>query len=255
MYISTPPSSEVENFQMKIYYPPPGDRTPDPLNQKQTCYHLSQRGELLLVKLFFQNNNIAAVLREYRRIKGNGEVLFPYRGWRTWFGSSNLLEDRTLRPVFSTIATVSSIITGAIGRRPLQEQFPNRQLIRTSESCSSTPVRKKDLSVFFNLSIFAKSSSGSAIVVVKKTALRLQNYYLVTLSRPMLIVCNCRLMHTDACVSTSGEFSDTPRIPAVYKISVDSKHWWNVFLRKRKYWDFKCFPNKSIKKMSTDYFA
>ena len=24
MYISTPPSSEDENFQIKIYYPPPG---------------------------------------------------------------------------------------------------------------------------------------------------------------------------------------------------------------------------------------
>ena len=30
---------------MKIYYPA-GDRTPDLLNQTQTCYHLSQRGEL-----------------------------------------------------------------------------------------------------------------------------------------------------------------------------------------------------------------
>ena len=46
MYTSTPPSPEVENFLMKICYPA-GDRTPDLLNQKQTCYHLSQRGELL----------------------------------------------------------------------------------------------------------------------------------------------------------------------------------------------------------------
>ena len=44
MYISTLPSPEVENFQMKIYYPAV-DRTPDLLNQRQTCYHLSQRGE------------------------------------------------------------------------------------------------------------------------------------------------------------------------------------------------------------------
>ena len=44
-YISTPPSPEVENFQMKIYYLA-GDRTLDPLNQRQTCYHLSQRGKL-----------------------------------------------------------------------------------------------------------------------------------------------------------------------------------------------------------------
>ena len=42
---SPAPSPEVENFQMKIYYPT-GDRTPDPLNQRQTCYHLSQHGEL-----------------------------------------------------------------------------------------------------------------------------------------------------------------------------------------------------------------
>ena len=44
VYISTPPSPVVENIQMKIYYPA-GDRTPDLLNQRQTCYHLSQRGE------------------------------------------------------------------------------------------------------------------------------------------------------------------------------------------------------------------
>ena len=43
VYISTPPSLEIENFQMKIYYPT-GDRTPDLLNQRQTCY---QRGELI----------------------------------------------------------------------------------------------------------------------------------------------------------------------------------------------------------------
>ena len=45
--IFTLPSPEVENFQIKIYYPA-GDRTPDLLNQRQTCYHLSQCGELLL---------------------------------------------------------------------------------------------------------------------------------------------------------------------------------------------------------------
>ena len=36
-------SPEVENFQIKIYYPA-RDWTPDLLNQRQTCYHLSQRG-------------------------------------------------------------------------------------------------------------------------------------------------------------------------------------------------------------------
>ena len=45
MYITTSPSPEVENFQMKIYYPAK-DRTLDLLNQRQTCYHMSQRGEL-----------------------------------------------------------------------------------------------------------------------------------------------------------------------------------------------------------------
>ena len=41
MYISTPPSPEV---QIKIYYSA-GDRTLDLLNQGRTCYQLSQRGE------------------------------------------------------------------------------------------------------------------------------------------------------------------------------------------------------------------
>ena len=64
-------------------------------------------------------------------------------------------------------ATITSRISGAIGRRPLQEQFPNRQLIRTSESCSSTPVRKENLSVFFNASILAKISS-TIVVLIKQ---------------------------------------------------------------------------------------
>ena len=46
VYISTPPSPKVENFQMKIYNPA-GDQTPDLLNQRQTCYHLSQHSELI----------------------------------------------------------------------------------------------------------------------------------------------------------------------------------------------------------------
>ena len=67
-------------------------------------------------------------------------------------------ENRTLRPAFSTV-------TSTIGRRPLQEQFPNRQLIRTSGSCSLTSIRKEDLSVFFYASILAKSSSTVVVVV------------------------------------------------------------------------------------------
>ena len=55
VHLSTPPSPEVENFQIKIYYPA-GDRTPDLLNQRQTCYHLSQRGELReSLKLLFSS--------------------------------------------------------------------------------------------------------------------------------------------------------------------------------------------------------
>ena len=41
VYISTSPSPKVENFQKKIHYLA-GDRTPDPLNQRQTCYHLNR---------------------------------------------------------------------------------------------------------------------------------------------------------------------------------------------------------------------
>ena len=41
---------------MKIYYPA-GDRTPDLLNQRQTCYHLSQCGELekSITRLVYQD--------------------------------------------------------------------------------------------------------------------------------------------------------------------------------------------------------
>ena len=54
VYISTPPSPEVENFQTKIYYPA-GDRNPDLLSQSQTCYHLSQHGELSNIILNSKN--------------------------------------------------------------------------------------------------------------------------------------------------------------------------------------------------------
>ena len=46
-----PSSPEVENFQMKIYYPA-GDRNPDQLNRRHTCYHLSQRGERSLYLMY-----------------------------------------------------------------------------------------------------------------------------------------------------------------------------------------------------------
>ena len=52
VYISTPPSPKVENFQMKIDYPA-GDRTSDLLNQRQTCYHLSQRVYTAIILSYF----------------------------------------------------------------------------------------------------------------------------------------------------------------------------------------------------------
>ena len=52
MYTSTPPSPEVENFQIKIFYSA-GDRTLDLLNQRQTCYRLSQHGELFSKCMIF----------------------------------------------------------------------------------------------------------------------------------------------------------------------------------------------------------
>ena len=36
--------------KLKIYYPA-GDRTPDLLNQRQTCYHLSQCGKLVILNI------------------------------------------------------------------------------------------------------------------------------------------------------------------------------------------------------------
>ena len=55
VYISTPPSSEVQDFQIKIYYPA-GDRTLDQLNQRQTCYHLSQCGKFPSISCSVQKN-------------------------------------------------------------------------------------------------------------------------------------------------------------------------------------------------------
>ena len=59
------------------------------------------------------------------------------------------VEDRTLRPAFSAMETVSSTIFGAIGRRPVQEGIPKSPVNSNLESFSSTAVRKEDLSVFF----------------------------------------------------------------------------------------------------------
>ena len=74
MYISTPPSSEVENFQMKIYYPA-GNRTPDLLNQRQTWYHLSQRGELdkyyIKLKMVKLNQTVQHSASSVNRLREN----------------------------------------------------------------------------------------------------------------------------------------------------------------------------------------
>ena len=44
---TSPPllAPSLKIFLMKTYHPT-GDRIPDLLNQRQACYHLSQRGEL-----------------------------------------------------------------------------------------------------------------------------------------------------------------------------------------------------------------
>ena len=77
MYISTPPSSEVENFHKKIYYPA-GDRTSDPLNQRQTCYHLSQRGELTCEcgkrNIGETRRPLLTRVNEHKRNTTNGEI-------------------------------------------------------------------------------------------------------------------------------------------------------------------------------------
>ena len=46
----------VYTIQIKIYYPA-GDCTPDLLNQRQKCYHLSQRGELSRQMLTLQEQD------------------------------------------------------------------------------------------------------------------------------------------------------------------------------------------------------
>ena len=70
VYISTHHSPEVENFHMKIYYPA-GNRTSDLLNQRQTRYHLSQRGELL-----------SCMLMDEKETWNELKVL-PVVGWKT----------------------------------------------------------------------------------------------------------------------------------------------------------------------------
>ena len=57
MYIPTPRSPEVENFQMKIHFPA-RDRILDLLIQRQTCCHLSQRGIIIIIMIFIQSNKI-----------------------------------------------------------------------------------------------------------------------------------------------------------------------------------------------------
>ena len=100
VYISTLPSSEVKNFQMKIYYRA-RDRTPDLLNQRQTCYHLSQRGELGLESSIvkeivqYQNNWKEHVNRMssdrlpkqalFYNPKGKRDIGWPRTRWKDQF--------------------------------------------------------------------------------------------------------------------------------------------------------------------------
>ena len=85
VYISTPASPEDENFEMKIYYPA-GDRAPDLLNQRQTCYHLSQRGEHIIfygtlqfsnrkrITLFFKQKAKTNVLLSVSKVAPEDDV-------------------------------------------------------------------------------------------------------------------------------------------------------------------------------------
>ena len=71
MYISTPPSPEIENFQMKFHYPA-RDRTPDLLNQRQTCYHLNQSSELIVEKYICRkvtiNHSVSIILTKQHEV-------------------------------------------------------------------------------------------------------------------------------------------------------------------------------------------
>ena len=53
---------KVENFQIKIYYPAK-DRTPDLLNLRQTCYHLSQHGKRTKRNSEPENLNISHAIK------------------------------------------------------------------------------------------------------------------------------------------------------------------------------------------------
>ena len=48
---------------MKVY-DSSGDRTPDPLNQRQTCYHLSQRGALVFTMYIQYYKNFGLLSRD-----------------------------------------------------------------------------------------------------------------------------------------------------------------------------------------------
>ena len=81
--------------------------------------------------------------------------------------------------------------------RLLKEHFPNHQLIRTSESCSSTPVRKEDLSVFLSC-VITRQEQQHYCCCLDRTALRVKPCY------PCADPCcfSATVMHADASVST-----------------------------------------------------
>ena len=91
MYNSTPPSPEVENFQMKIYYPT-GDRTPDLLNQRQACYHLNQRGELN-IRMLWDGNRIKPRTKAVAafRLETGHDCLAKHLHWFNILSSDNCM--------------------------------------------------------------------------------------------------------------------------------------------------------------------
>ena len=87
MYISTPPSPEVENFQIKIYCPA-GDWTPDLLNQRQrhatiwastaslTIGNLSVENEEKLKYLWVTETNTNDIREEIERRLNMGNACY-----------------------------------------------------------------------------------------------------------------------------------------------------------------------------------
>ena len=94
MYISTPPSTEVENFQMKIY-DLAGDQTPDPLNQRQICYHLSHHGELICFSAYSAGRHCASVI-SHSNVSLALFIICPHSLWMPYHPCCLLVQSHTL---------------------------------------------------------------------------------------------------------------------------------------------------------------